>query len=142
MNYMSRSQLQSGVFFGYGISLVLFILALRYIGTSRTGAYFAIAPFMGAAIAILFFKEAITTNLILATGLMGIGVWLHLTEQHDHQHLHEAIVHEHSHIHDEHHQHKHFGRFASHKTHSHLHKHQLILHKHRHYPDIHHRHLH
>lgn len=129
-------------FFGYGISLVLFILALRYIGTSRTGAYFAIAPFMGAAIAILFFKEAITTNLILATGLMGIGVWLHLTEQHDHQHLHEAIVHEHSHIHDEHHQHKHFGRFASHKTHSHLHKHQLILHKHRHYPDIHHRHLH
>jgi drug/metabolite transporter (DMT)-like permease len=129
-------------FFGYGISLVLFILALRYIGTSRTGAYFAIAPFAGAAISVLFFKEVITSNLILATGLMGIGVWLHLTEQHDHEHLHEAIVHEHSHAHDEHHQHEHFGMSASSKVHSHPHKHSPFQHTHRHYPDIHHRHIH
>jgi drug/metabolite transporter (DMT)-like permease len=129
-------------FFGYGISLVLFILALRYIGTSRTGAYFSIAPFMGAAIAVLLLKEEITSNLTLATGLMGIGVWLHLTEQHDHQHLHEAIVHEHSHIHDEHHQHEHLHRVSMQKAHSHLHKHQPIRHKHQHYPDIHHRHIH
>ncbi|WP_019501295.1 DMT family transporter [Pseudanabaena sp. PCC 6802] len=129
-------------FFGYGISLVLFILALRHIGTSRTGAYFAVAPFVGAAIAVLFLKEAVTTNLILATGLMGIGVWLHLTEQHDHKHIHEAIVHEHSHTHDEHHQHEHLRRVSMQKAHSHLHKHQPIRHKHQHYPDIHHRHIH
>ena len=40
-------------FLGYGVSLVLFILALRYIGTARTGAYFSLAPFAGATISIL-----------------------------------------------------------------------------------------
>ncbi|NUN63842.1 EamA family transporter [Pseudanabaena biceps] len=129
-------------FLGYGISLVLFVLALRYIGTSRTGAYFSMAPFVGAAIAIVFFKEPITTNLLLASGLMAIGVWLHLTEDHQHEHVHEAIIHEHSHTHDEHHQHEHFENISSLKAHSHPHQHQTIQHKHRHYPDIHHRHSH
>ena len=129
-------------FLGYGISLVLFVLALRYIGTSRTGAYFSMAPFVGAAIAIVFFKEPITTNLLFASGLMAIGVWLHLTEDHEHEHSHEAIIHEHSHTHDEHHQHEHLGNISSLKAHSHPHQHQTIQHKHRHYPDIHHRHSH
>jgi drug/metabolite transporter (DMT)-like permease len=129
-------------FLGYGISLVLFVLALRYIGTSRTGAYFSMAPFVGAAIAIVFFKEPITTNLLFASGLMAIGVWLHLTEDHAHEHLHEEIIHEHSHTHDEHHQHEHIGNISSLKAHSHPHQHQTIQHKHRHYPDIHHRHSH
>ncbi len=129
-------------FLGYGISLVLFVLALRYIGTSRTGAYFSMAPFVGAAIAIVFFKEPITTNLLFASGLMAIGVWLHLTEDHEHEHLHEAIIHEHSHTHDEHHQHEHFENISSLKAHSHPHLHQTIQHKHPHYPDIHHRHSH
>lgn len=129
-------------FFGYGISLVLFVLALRHIGTSRTGAYFSMAPFVGAAIAILFLKEPITTNLLFASGLIAIGVWLHLTEDHEHEHLHDAIEHEHSHTHDEHHQHEHLEKFLILKTHSHPHRHQAIQHKHRHYPDIHHRHIH
>jgi drug/metabolite transporter (DMT)-like permease len=129
-------------FLGYGISLVLFVLALRHIGTSRTGAYFSMAPFVGAAIAIVFFKEPITTNLLFASGLMAIGVWLHLTEDHEHEHLHEEIVHEHSHTHDEHHQHAHLGNISSLKAHSHPHQHQTIQHKHPHYPDIHHRHSH
>src|SRR5262249_18012586 len=34
-------------FLGYGVSLVLFVLALRHIGTARTGAYFSVAPFFG-----------------------------------------------------------------------------------------------
>src|SRR5437868_5754000 len=40
-------------FFGYGLSLVLFVLALRNLGTARTGAYFAIAPFFGGLLAVL-----------------------------------------------------------------------------------------
>jgi drug/metabolite transporter (DMT)-like permease len=43
---------------GYGISLVLFVLALRNLGTARTGAYFSSAPFFGAAISILVLHEA------------------------------------------------------------------------------------
>ncbi|GLI24756.1 drug/metabolite transporter (DMT)-like permease [Xanthobacter flavus] len=35
-------------FFGYGVSLALFVLALRHLGTARTGAYFSLAPFVGA----------------------------------------------------------------------------------------------
>lgn len=37
-------------FFGYGVSLVPFVLALRSLGTVRTGAYFSTAPFLGAAV--------------------------------------------------------------------------------------------
>jgi len=36
---------------GYGVSLVLFVIALRHLGTARTIAYFSIAPFAGALIA-------------------------------------------------------------------------------------------
>jgi len=127
-------------FFGYGISLVLFVLALRHIGTARTGAYFAIAPFVGASIAILLFKEPITTNLLIAAGLMSIGVWFHLSEQHSHEHIHAEIEHEHSHIHDLHHQHKHDELIQ--QPHSHTHQHSVMLHSHPHYPDTHHRHGH
>lgn len=35
-------------FCGYGLSLVLFVLGLRHLGTARTGAYFSVAPFVGA----------------------------------------------------------------------------------------------
>ena len=42
---------------GYGVSLVLFVLALRGLGSARTGAYFSTAPFIGAAIAIAVFQE-------------------------------------------------------------------------------------
>ena len=41
-------------FCGYGLSLSLFVLAQRHPVTAGTGAYFSIAPFVGAALAILF----------------------------------------------------------------------------------------
>lgn len=97
-------------FLGYGISLVLFVLALRGLGTARTGAYFSTAPFMGAAIAILFFHESTSLLFWGAATLMGIGVWIHLTEKHTHLHTHEFLFHSHSHCHDEHHQHRHTSK--------------------------------
>jgi drug/metabolite transporter (DMT)-like permease len=89
--------------FGYGLSLTLFVLALRHIGTARTGAYFSTAPFVGAAVAIFFFGERLSMGFCLAAILMGIGVWLHLTERHEHPHHHESLEHDHLHTHDEHH---------------------------------------
>jgi len=129
-------------FFGYGVSLVLFVLALRQLGAARAGAYFSTAPFIGASLAILLFREPLTLQLVLAAGLMGIGVWLHLSESHDHDHLHEALDHEHRHVHDAHHQHTHAASDPSGEPHNHPHKHGPLRHAHPHYPDIHHRHHH
>src|SRR5947207_3201763 len=92
---------------GYGTSLVLFVLALRHLGTSRTGAYFSTAPFIGAVVAVIALGETVTPNLAVAAGLMALGVWLHLTERNEHEQLHEAFDHEHAHQHDDHHQHAH-----------------------------------
>lgn len=128
--------------FGYGLSLVMFVLALRHIGTARTGAYFSIAPFVGALISILFLGDRVTWGLCLAAALMGAGVWLHLTERHEHEHRHDPMEHDHLHFHDAHHQHDHGSEDPPGEPHSHPHRHGALTHSHAHFPDIHHRHGH
>ncbi len=127
---------------GYGLSLVMFVLALRGLGTARTGAYFSTAPFMGAAIALVFLGEPASTSFWLASALMAFGIWLHLTEQHEHEHTHDPIEHSHRHHHDAHHQHPHEPGDERGEAHEHWHRHAPITHRHGHYPDIHHRHGH
>jgi len=127
---------------GYGISLVLFVLALRGLGTARTGAYFSTATFIGAAVALFVFSETTSLAFWIAAALMGWGVWLHLTEHHDHEHEHEVLEHSHDHSHDEHHHHAHETGWIDSGSHSHLHTHVTMKHSHPHYPDIHHRHVH
>jgi drug/metabolite transporter (DMT)-like permease len=127
---------------GYGVSLTLFVLALRSLGTARTGAYFSVAPFVGTMISILLLGDTPTAGFFLAAALMAIGVRLHLTERQDHEHKHEEMDHEHSHVHDEHHQHEHSPGDPPGEPHSHPHHHAAMRHSHPHYPDIHHRHTH
>jgi drug/metabolite transporter (DMT)-like permease len=127
---------------GYGVSLVLFVIALRHLGTARTGAYFSIAPFAGALIAVVFFHEPLTIQLIAAGVLMGAGLWLHLSERHDHDHIHARVTHDHRHVHDNHHQHHHDAKDDGAEPHSHMHAHEPLRHSHPHYPDEHHRHVH
>ena len=127
-------------FLGVGVSLVLFMLALRHLGTARTGAYFSLAPFIGAVVAVLLLGEPVTGPLVAAGLLMGLGLWLHLAERHEHEHLHAAIEHEHLHVHDDHHRHDHDGPVT--EPHSHRHRHAPLRHTHPHYPDLHHRHDH
>lgn len=127
---------------GYGISLVLFVLALRGLGTARTGAYFSTAPFVGALMALVLLREPVGLQFSIACVLMAIGVWLHLTERHEHAHTHEALEHTHAHVHDEHHQHAHGPQWDGKEPHVHRHRHLAVTHKHPHYPDIHHRHRH
>jgi drug/metabolite transporter (DMT)-like permease len=128
-------------FFSYGVSLTLFVLALRHLGTARTGAYYALAPFIGAGVAILLLGEPIGIAFIAGGLLMAIGLWLHLTEQHQHEHAHEPMEHEHVHVHDEHHQHDHAPGTPA-EPHVHQHRHARLIHRHPHYPDLHHRHSH
>jgi drug/metabolite transporter (DMT)-like permease len=127
---------------GYGVSLVLYVRALRELGTARTGAYFSLAPFIGAAIAIVGWREPVTGPFVLAALLMGLGLWLHITERHEHAHSHEPLEHAHSHRHDAHHQHAHGPDDPPGEPHTHPHRHQPMTHVHPHYPDIHHRHPH
>lgn len=128
-------------FVAYGVSLVLFIGALSQVGTARAGAYFAVAPFVGAVVSIAM-GEPVTWSLVAAGLLMAIGVWLHLTERHEHEHTHAAIEHTHLHTHDAHHQHEHAEPVPAGPWHSHAHTHELVTHTHEHYPDTHHRHGH
>lgn len=127
-------------FLGYGVSLAAFVVGLRELGTARTGAYFSTAPFVGAAVAVALLGEPITLRLGIAAALMGLGVWLHLTERHEHEHEHEAVEHEHAHEHDAHHRHHDGDESAG--VHVHRHRHPPMVHRHPHYPDAHHQHRH
>ncbi len=129
-------------FFAYGVSLVLFVLALRNLGTARTAAYFSTAPFIGAVLAVGLFAEPITVRLVGAGVLMGIGLYLHLREQHVHAHTHQEMEHDHRHVHDEHHHHSHGPSDPPGEPHSHRHRHRPLTHSHPHFPDLHHRHGH
>lgn len=129
-------------FLGYGVSLVCFVLALRHLGTARTGAYFSLAPFVGALASLIFLSEQPSLFFWLAFALMSAGIALHLTEKHEHPHEHERLLHAHAHVHDEHHQHVHDFDWDGTEPHSHEHSHLPLRHSHVHYPDIHHRHEH
>jgi drug/metabolite transporter (DMT)-like permease len=129
-------------FTGYGLSLVLFIIALRQLGTARTGAYFATAPFIGAVAALLLYGQPAEAGFWVAAVCMGLGVWLHVTEDHVHEHVHEPLSHSHAHTHDEHHQHEHAFDWNGGEPHTHPHAHGVLRHRHAHFPDIHHRHGH
>lgn len=129
-------------FISYGVSMALFVLALRHLGASRTTAYFSTAPFIGVILSILFLHEIPSMMFWVGAGMMGMGVWLHLTERHEHEHTHEQMEHEHLHFHDEHHQHEHLPTDPKGEPHSHPHRHAKLTHSHPHYPDIHHQHSH
>jgi drug/metabolite transporter (DMT)-like permease len=140
----SAPMLAGGLVLGlaaYGISLALFVVGLRHLGTARTGAYFSVAPFFGALLAVAGLSEPVTTGLLAAGALMALGVWLHLTEHHGHAHRHEPLEHEHEHEHDVHHAHPHANEPAA-ERHNHRHRHEPLTHTHAHFPDEHHRHSH
>ena len=127
---------------GYGVSLVLYIRALRHLGTARTGAYFGTAPFIGGALALVLFGQGGGSDFWLASACMAFGVWLHLTEHHEHDHVHKPVSHSHEHVHDEHHRHDHDPGWDGTEPHTHEHRHLLLRHRHPHFPDIHHQHTH
>jgi drug/metabolite transporter (DMT)-like permease len=130
----------------YGVSLALFVMSLRHLGASRAGAYFSVAPFVGAVMSVVWLAEPVTWPLLAAGALMLCGVWLHLSETHSHTHRHLVQTHTHAHSHDDkdpHHDHSHAdGLGTSGKPHTHVHEHTPLTHTHEHFPDAHHRHTH
>ena len=129
-------------FFCYGVSLTLFVVALRHLGAARTAAYFSTAPFFGVAVAVGFLGETVTLQLASAGMLMALGVCIHMREHHQHCHLHEPVIHAHAHVHEEHHRHGHGPDDPPGEPHNHLHRHDRLEHVHAHVPDTHHQHQH
>ena len=131
-------------FFGYGLSLTLFVVGLRTLGAARTGAYFSVAPLFGVVISLALWPQLPSPLFWPAAGLMALGVWLHVRERHHHLHTHEPLEHTHRHRHDAHHQHAHAFAWDGTEPHTHAHRHEALTHAHAHYPDIHpqHGHLH
>lgn len=129
-------------FLGYGLSLTLFVVDLRTLGTARTGAYFSVVPLFGVVISLMLWPQPPSALFWAAGALMALGVWLHIKEQHEHQHTHEPLEHAHQHLHDEHHRHQHSIAWDGEEPNVHPHRHEVLTHKHPHYPDIHHRHGH
>jgi drug/metabolite transporter (DMT)-like permease len=125
---------------GYGLSLVLYLVASRHLGAARQAALFATAPFFGAAVAVVALGEAPTARHGIAAVLVAAGLWAVIRARHGHLHAHAAFEHEHAHEHDEHHAHEH-GELVR-GPHSHRHVHAPLVHDHAHASDAHHRHEH
>lgn len=129
-------------FAGYGLSLALFVVALRGLGTARTGAYFSVAPLFGVLVSLVLWPALPPGMFWVAAGLMGIGVWLHIRERHEHDHTHRPLDHAHPHVHDAHHRHEHDFAWDGVEPHVHPHRHAVLTHRHAHFPDVHHQHVH
>jgi len=127
-------------FGGYGVSIVLHLLAVRGMGAARQAAIFATAPFIGAMVAVPVLLEHLGARDLGAGAVIAAGIAVLLRASHEHLHVHEALEHEHAHVHDDHHRHEHAGQAAD--PHSHPHGHPPLMHDHPHLPDLHHRHGH
>ncbi|MEW5747712.1 MAG: DMT family transporter [Candidatus Thermoplasmatota archaeon] len=125
----------------YGASLVFFVLALQGLGASRTGLFFSLGPFIGAAISVLVLREWLGWTVFPALALMVLGVLALVYERHAHEHEHEEITHTHMHSHGDP-DHDHCDAAPARAPHSHEHTHRATVHDHDHWPDIHHRHNH
>jgi drug/metabolite transporter (DMT)-like permease len=125
---------------GFGASLRLYLRAQRVLGSARTGSVFAVAPFLGA-IGAMALGAPWGGWWTVAGGLaMMAGVWLHLGEDHDHDHVHEALEHDHPHRHDDGHHDDHTHDPPVFGEHAHPHRHAARAHRHAHGEDLHHRH--
>lgn len=125
----------------YGLSLVLFVRALKSLGAFRTAAFFSFAPFVGCLASLVILGDRVGWPMAAAGFFMLGGVVLIIGERHVHPHRHPRTVHVHSHSHgDLHHAHVHPAPGP--EPHTHEHAHEEKVHVHGHWPDTHHRHVH
>jgi drug/metabolite transporter (DMT)-like permease len=129
-----------------GLASVFFLMALRHMGSARTGLFLALSPFFGVIYSFILFQESLHPVFLPAFFIMVIGAYLLVSERHSHQHYHPPIVHDHRHTHDDlHHDHIHDKNappLSPSGDHSHLHAHKAMTHDHPHKPDLHHQHDH
>jgi drug/metabolite transporter (DMT)-like permease len=126
----------------FGASISLYIASAQQLGATRAQAFFASAPFIGAALAFGLLGEPMDTAHGIGAVLLALSVLALLSSRHEHLHDHPAVEHVHAHRHDDgHHDHTHEGPRLE-TRHSHWHRHEPVVHSHPHWPDLHHRHGH
>ncbi len=126
---------------GYGASLWMYLRAQRTFGIARTASVFAIAPFVGAVLALALGERTIGPATAFGFIAIAFGAYLHASERHAHPHLHASDRHEHVHRHDDdHHTHEHLPSFRG--EHMHVHDHEPLAHVHAHASDPDHLHRH
>jgi len=62
--------------FSVGFSIVLFVFALREIGSMKTGVIYSTSSFVGAAVAFIVLKEPFTLIQLIAGLIMLLGVYI------------------------------------------------------------------
>ena len=62
-------------FFAYGLSILCYVRAQRDLGAARTGAYYAVAPFVGALLSLAVFREPPGAAFWIALPVMALGTW-------------------------------------------------------------------
>ena len=60
----------------YGLSIFFYVYAQRLLGAARTSAYYAIAPFIAAALSFIVFRELPQISYLAALAFMAAGAWL------------------------------------------------------------------
>ena len=63
-------------FVAYGLSIYYYVYAQRLLGAARTSAYYAVAPFIGAFLSLIIFREIPGVLFLAALALMAAGAWL------------------------------------------------------------------
>jgi drug/metabolite transporter (DMT)-like permease len=132
-----------------GLTSIFFVYGVRDLGSARATTYFSLNPVFGIILSIIIFQTLPGIMLWIALPFLLIGMWLLMTEKHQHLHTHESLIHEHRHRHDDLHHadalHMHtyaHPELDSQGFHSHSHEHGSISHSHIHHPDLHHHHEH
>lgn len=93
--------------FSCGLSVLLYVYALRRLGSARSGAYFSSAPLFAAVISLIVFVERPGWRVFVAFALVVVATITMVLERHTHEHSHGTLVHTHAHWPDEEHRHKH-----------------------------------
>lgn len=67
-------------FVAYGLSIFLYVTAQSKLGAAKTSAFYAFAPFVGATLSLIIFKEVPGLNFFIAIIIMAIGSYFASTE--------------------------------------------------------------
>ena len=111
-------------FVAYGLSIFTYIRAQRYLGAAKTSAFYAIAPFIGAAFAFALLGDELTWKYLIALIIMIVGTTFVVSD---------SLVQTHSHVHSHLIRHTHDGYTHTHLIeHGHTHRHIGDSEKHEH----------
>ena len=62
-------------FVAYGLSIYFYIYAQRDLGAAKTSTYYAISPFIGAALSLIIFREQPSMIFLVALVIMAVGTY-------------------------------------------------------------------